>query len=228
MVPFRAPVLAAATASLMIFVPAASANAGHGHACGKGHAKHSHAVGKSCAKPHSGVRGSDRSSTAPKATTVSPAVVKACRDEQAADPAAFTAKYGDAQGREAMGNCIRQHAGDAPSSTGDAPSTSGDASNPAKQCAAEKSADPAAFQAKYADAEGHEAFGHCVSQHAKAQSGDEPSDTGDDQADAPDDQADAPDDPADAPDQPADGADSGATVTDDGSDAAPAPAGSTS
>jgi hypothetical protein len=51
--------------------------------------------------------------------------------------------------------------------------------NAAKQCAAERDADPAAFEQKYGTNDNHRnAFGKCVSQHANDGTGDTPS-TGD-------------------------------------------------
>jgi hypothetical protein len=185
-------------ASLVLFacvlaaLPATAGAAGtHGNRCGKGHTKHSRALGKTCAKKHKGHAKRRDQATPPGPITVPAAVVKKCKDEQAADDAAFQAKYANAAGREALGRCIRINAegGDSTTDTPPAanPASDGTVANAAQACAAEKAADAAAFQAKYADENGREAFGRCVRQavQAGAGAGDQPSsgDQGDSQGD---------------------------------------------
>jgi hypothetical protein len=199
--------LAAVCALALAAAPVAAAKGGHGNACGKGHAKHAKQLGHSCAKTHG-----KRDAAAPAAPIhVSAGVVKACQDERAADAQAFTDKYGDANGREALGRCIKQHAADSTDTTDSTDSTDshgsadghphGDGpSGPAKVCLAEMKADSAAFKAKY-DPNGHEPFGRCVSQHAQAQgsspgAGDE-GDQGDDENGDAEDGPDGPDSPGD-------------------------------
>jgi hypothetical protein len=198
-------------------LPATAGAAGtHGHRCGKGHTKHTRALGKACVKKHKGHAKRRDEAAPPAPITVPAAVVKACKDELAADPVAFATKYANAAGREALGRCIRINAeagdsGDSGDSTTDTPPADkppvDGTANAAQACAAEKAADPAAFQAKYADENGREAFGHCVRQAVQAGgdqsgSGDQGGDQGDEQGD----QGDAPDqgdgtDQGDAPDQ---------------------------
>src|SRR3954452_784607 len=160
MSPFSRLVVVALTATAFAVVPAmAQAAPGHGNRCGKGHAKHTHAIGKACNKHGNGnAKRRDEAAPAPAPVTVPAEVVKACKDELAADEAAFNAKYANAAGREALGRCIRLNAeaksGDAPAPT---PPAQLDFAAAAKACAAEKAADEAAFVAKYADENGREA-----------------------------------------------------------------------
>lgn len=163
----------------------AQAAGGHGNRCGKGHTKHSRALGKACVKHRKAKR---RDAAAP--ITVPAAVVKQCRDEQAADTSAFQQKYANAAGREALGRCIRLNAQGTDEAPAPAP-VQNDFATAAQECAAEKAADAAAFVAKYADENGREAFGHCVRDNAKPvtedTSGDDAqeSDAGDDGATPP-------------------------------------------
>ena len=200
--------LVVAAAALAALPAGAGAAGRHGNRCGKGHTKHTRALGKACVKHHSSAHG--RSEAAPPAPiTVPAAVVKACKDELAADPVAFQAKYANAAGREALGRCIRINAaagdsGDtAPTPPSDNHDGDGSVANAAQACAAEKAADANAFQAKYADANGREAFGHCVREHVPAAPAGPPA--GSDQGDQPsqDGSGDTPDqtDGSDTPDQ---------------------------
>jgi hypothetical protein len=107
------------------------------------------------------------------------AVLKGCKAEYAADPAAFLAKYGEQatqsrQGtepagpdetgkpdpavREAMHNCVKAHVAD----------VLAEVKNAARTCKEERAADPNAFREKYGSNHNkHNAFGKCVAQHAK-------------------------------------------------------------
>lgn len=92
---------------------------------------------------------------------------RACRAEQAADPAAFAQKYGTGHnGRNAFGKCVSQGAKQKVQSQQQADQ------NAAQQCKAERAADPAAFAEKYgANPNDRNAFGKCVSQKARQGSG---------------------------------------------------------
>ena len=154
-----------AVLALSVAPSLAAAKQGHAAKCAAGKVKH----GKSCAKR----RAADSPASTPTAVPVPAAIVQGCKAEQTADPAAFVTTYGDAAGREALGRCIQGHLGSkTPTSDGPKSSTA-----PGQVCHAEQAADPAAFQKKYADANGHEPFGRCVSQHASAKD-----DEGDDDA----------------------------------------------
>ena len=160
-------VVVALTAAALAVVPAmAQAAPGHGNRCGKGHTKHSRAVGKTCVKHRKG-NAKRRDEAAPAPVTVPAAVVKQCKDDLAADAAAFQAKYANAAGREALGRCIRINAGLNGDKPAPAPPVQLDFAAAAKACAAEKAADEAAFVGKYGDANGREAFGRCVRQNAQ-------------------------------------------------------------
>jgi len=91
---------------------------------------------------------------------------KACRAEQALDPAAFKAKYGTGKNKaNAFGKCVSQKAQAQEDQQQEA------TINAAKTCKAERALDPVAFKAKYGTNKNKSnAFGKCVSQHAKAQS----------------------------------------------------------
>ncbi len=92
---------------------------------------------------------------------------KSCKAEQAADPAAFQTKYGK-NGKDAYGKCVSQTA-KAQTDQTVKDETAADV-NAAKSCKAQRSADPAAFKAKYATNKSKtNAFGKCVAQTAKAQ-----------------------------------------------------------
>jgi hypothetical protein len=82
-----------------------------------------------------------------------------CRSEQAADPAAFAAKYGTGKkGANAMGKCVSSKAKTAAAKQERA------TVNAAKQCEAERQADPAAFKDHYGtNGNKSNAFGKCVS-----------------------------------------------------------------
>src|SRR3954469_1028196 len=223
---FARLVVVALTATALAAVPAmAQAAPGHGNRCGKGHAKHTRAVGKACKKHRNG-NAKRRDNVAPAPITVPAEVVKQCKDDLAADAAAFNAKYVNAAGREALGRCIRINAGLNGEGPAPAPTVSYDYAAAAKACAAEKAADEAAFVAKYGDENGREAFGHCVRENAQpvaqTESGDDQGDdtqgddaTGDDapgdagkQSDTPDSDGSGDDAPADDAQKSADGLDS--------------------
>jgi hypothetical protein len=92
------------------------------------------------------------------------AAKKACKAEQAADPAAFTAKYGTNHNKKnAYGKCVSARA------TATVSASNAALLNAAKQCKAERKADPAAFKAKYGTNHNkRNAFGKCVSRAVKA------------------------------------------------------------
>jgi hypothetical protein len=94
---------------------------------------------------------------------------KECDTEEAADPAAFRAKYGTGKkGANAHGKCV---SGKAKAETAETVEEQVDADvSAAKSCKAERKADPAAFKAKYGTNKNkRNAFGKCVSSAAKAQ-----------------------------------------------------------
>ena len=96
---------------------------------------------------------------------------KECKAERAADPAAFQQKYGTGKNKKnAFGKCVSQKAR---AKTKQAEKSQVNAEvNAAKQCKAERTADPAAFEQKYGtNKDKSNAFGKCVSQKAKAQQG---------------------------------------------------------
>jgi hypothetical protein len=102
---------------------------------------------------------------------------KQCDAEEAADPAAFKAKYGTGKnGSNAHGKCV---SGKAKAETAATVEEQTDADvSAAKSCKAERKADPAAFKAKYGtNANKSNAFGKCVSAQAKAQNDDTPSES---------------------------------------------------
>jgi hypothetical protein len=92
------------------------------------------------------------------------AAKSACKAEQAADAATFAAKYGtNKNDKNAYGKCVSAKA----SAAAKAHTTA--IVNAAKQCKAERKADPAAFKAKYGTNKNKKnAFGKCVSKTAKA------------------------------------------------------------
>ena len=94
---------------------------------------------------------------------------KQCDAEEAADPAAFKAKYGTGKnGSNAHGKCVSGKAKAETAATVE-DQTEADVSA-AKSCKAERKADPAAFKAKYGTNKNKSnAFGKCVSAQAKAQ-----------------------------------------------------------
>jgi hypothetical protein len=86
---------------------------------------------------------------------------KDCKAERAADPAAFSEKYGTNKNKKnAYGKCVSSKAKDA------AEATAQDRANAAKTCKALKKDDPAAFEQAYGTKKN--AFGKCVSATAKA------------------------------------------------------------
>jgi hypothetical protein len=90
---------------------------------------------------------------------------KACTTEQTADATAFKAKYGTGKsGNNAYGKCVSAKAKTQSAATQKATISA------AKSCKAERTADPAAFKAKYdTNANKSNAYGKCVSAKAKAQ-----------------------------------------------------------
>lgn len=102
---------------------------------------------------------------------------KSCKAEQAADPAAFQTKYGTGKnGKNAYGKCVSQQA-KAQTNQQVSDQTAADVSA-AKSCKTERAADPAAFKAKYGTNKNKSnAFGKCVSAKAKAQNGQQTSQT---------------------------------------------------
>ena len=96
---------------------------------------------------------------------------KECKAEEEAGAAAFAAKYGtNKNGKNAYGKCVSSKSKEADEKRTDATVSA------AKQCKAERKADPAAFKAKYGTNKSKSnAFGKCVSTKAKAQQGDTPS-----------------------------------------------------
>ena len=92
-----------------------------------------------------------------------------CRTEQTADPAAFQTKYGtNGNGNNAFGKCVSTKA---KTLTNEATKEDVAADvSAAKACRTERTADPAAFKAKYGTNHNKSnAFGKCVSAKAKAQ-----------------------------------------------------------
>jgi hypothetical protein len=88
-----------------------------------------------------------------------------CKAERTADEAAFTQKYGTGKkGRNAYGKCVSTTAKQLATAETEA------RVNAAKQCKAERKADPAAFKEQYGTNKNKaNAFGKCVSKLAKAQ-----------------------------------------------------------
>ena len=98
---------------------------------------------------------------------------KDCKSEQAADEAAFAAKYGTGKTkRNAYGKCVSTKA---KAKTADAVEEQVEATvEAATTCKAERRADADAFRAKYGtNANKRNAFGKCVSAQAKAQQDDQ-------------------------------------------------------
>ena len=101
---------------------------------------------------------------------------KECAAERDADEAAFAAKYGTGKTKSnAYGKCV---SGKAKAETAETVEEETDAIvSAAKSCKTERTADPAAFKAKYGTNENKSnAFGKCVSAQAKAQQ-DKPEET---------------------------------------------------
>jgi hypothetical protein len=88
-----------------------------------------------------------------------------CRAERSADPAAFAAQYGTGKNHaNAFGRCVSQKAKAASHAQQQA------TENAAKQCWAERQADPAAFKDHYGTNKNKSnAFGKCVSGKVKHQ-----------------------------------------------------------
>ena len=96
---------------------------------------------------------------------------RACHVERKANPAAFRAKYGTNKNkRNAMGKCVSKQAKQRKAAM-DAADSQQNAKfkNAAKECDAERTANPAAFQDKWGSNDnGRNAFGKCVSAGARS------------------------------------------------------------
>jgi hypothetical protein len=94
---------------------------------------------------------------------------KDCKAERKADPAAFQQKYGTGKNKKnALGKCVSQKSKEKTKATEQNQVNAEE--NAAKQCKAERKADPAAFATTYGTNKNKSnAFGKCVSQKAKAQ-----------------------------------------------------------
>jgi hypothetical protein len=101
---------------------------------------------------------------------------KQCRQERTAmGTATFDKTFGtDKNGKNAFGKCVahRTHQDQAAQNSSNPQQTESTEvkaeENAAKQCRTEQSADPAAFKTKYGtNKNGSNAFGKCVSQHAR-------------------------------------------------------------
>ncbi|MEO8687725.1 MAG: hypothetical protein ABI611_05850 [Solirubrobacteraceae bacterium] len=107
--------------------------------------------------------------TTKAATEAKQNAAKDCKAEKAADPAAFTAKYGTGKhGANAFGKCVSQLAKSR--TTGAVDDEVKADVKAAKACKTERKTDPAAFSAKYGTSRNkRNAFGKCVSRHSTAQ-----------------------------------------------------------
>ena len=101
----------------------------------------------------------------------------ACTQEQTADPAAFTAKYGKGKkGKNAYGKCVSATA--KAKTEDEVESDMGNDVSASKTCKAERKADAAAFTKKYGTGKkGANAFGKCVSATSKAKDDDDEQET---------------------------------------------------
>jgi hypothetical protein len=105
-------------------------------------------------------------------TTAKSNASKECKAEEAADPAAFTTKYGTGNGKNAHGKCVSQKA---KANKTEADKQEKEDVNSAKECRTEQKADPAAFKTKYGTNENKSnAFGKCVSAKSKAKNAEAP------------------------------------------------------
>lgn len=104
-----------------------------------------------------------------EATAAKTNAAKECKAEEAADPAAFAAKYGtNKNDKNAFGKCV---SGKAKELQAEEDAKDADELNAARTCRAEQEADPAAFKAAHGtNANGKNAFGRCVSELARADS----------------------------------------------------------
>jgi hypothetical protein len=90
---------------------------------------------------------------------------KQCKAEEAADPAAFKAKYGTGNGKNAHGRCVSQKA---KQNKAEADKQEKEDVNSAEACRAEQKQDAKAFSTKYGTNENDKnAFGKCVSSKSK-------------------------------------------------------------
>ncbi|MEA2347288.1 MAG: hypothetical protein QOG62_1075 [Thermoleophilaceae bacterium] len=104
---------------------------------------------------------------AAQASTIAANAAKACKAEQAADPVAFTTKYGtNGNGKNAFGKCVSAKADDLQDEQNAADAAE---LNAARQCHTEQKADPVAFRTAHGtNKNGSNAFGKCVSALAEA------------------------------------------------------------
>jgi hypothetical protein len=102
-------------------------------------------------------------------TSATTSAQNTCRTERQADPAAFKAKYGtNGNKSNAFGKCVSQHAHSSSQQTESQQVQAEE--NAAHQCRTEEQSDSAAFKAKYGtNGNKSNAFGKCVSQHARSQ-----------------------------------------------------------
>ena len=90
---------------------------------------------------------------------------KQCKAEEAADPAAFKAKYGTGNGKNAHGKCVSQKAKE---NKAEADKQEKQDVNSAQECRAEQKQDAKAFATKYGTNDNdRNAFGKCVSQKSQ-------------------------------------------------------------
>lgn len=108
-------------------------------------------------------------STESAAKTAKTNAAKDCKAEEALDPAAFKTKYGTGKTKNnAYGKCVSTKAKAKTDAAVNAALKT--EINAAKSCKTERTADPAAFKAKYGtNKTKSNAFGKCVSAKAKAQ-----------------------------------------------------------
>lgn len=143
--------LASSVAALVALPTGALASTGHGQS--------GNAAGTSVSQQHKH-QGNGASNASNRSTAE-----KQCRTERTSmGTAAFEALYGTNQNhRNAFGKCVSKH--ESQDSTDQA-----SAHNTAEQsCRSERASDPSAFQQKYGtNKNGRNAFGKCVSSHAKA------------------------------------------------------------
>lgn len=93
---------------------------------------------------------------------------KRCRDAESTDAAAFRQKYGtDRNDRDAFGKCVSSQ--EKAIADRDENEQMKAEENAAKTCSSEESSSRTNFEQKYDGKNVRDAFGKCVSQHAKAQ-----------------------------------------------------------
>ena len=106
---------------------------------------------------------------------------KQCKAEEAADPAAFKAKYGTGNGKNAHGKCVSQKAKE---NKAEADRRERQDVNSAQECRAEQSQNPDEFKAAHGgksftefygtNENGKNAFGKCVSTKSKQKNAEAP------------------------------------------------------